>query len=183
MAIHSSTVAWKIPWTEEPRRLQSMGLQSWTWFRSWTTKCIFYFPFSLSDPLYLKGVSCRQHIVESAKLLQSCLTLCDPIDGSPPGFAVPGILQARTLEWVAISFSSAWTWKGKVKSLSRVRLFATPWTVAYEAPLSMGFPRQEYWSGMPLPSPINFSTYPQKSQGIASTIVNSLRQSPRPLGI
>ena len=79
--------------------------------------------------------------------------LCDPIDGSPPGSTVSGILQARTLEWVAISFSNAWKWKVKVKSLSRVRLLATPWTVAYQAPLPMGFSRQEYWSGLPLPSP------------------------------
>ena len=86
-------------------------------------------------------------------LLQSCLTLCDPIDGSPPGFPVPGILQARTLEWVAISFSNAWRWKVKVKSLSRVWLLVTPWTVAYQAPPFMGFSRQEYWSGAPLPSP------------------------------
>ena len=90
----------------------------------------------------------------AAKLLQSCLTLCDPRDGSPPGSPVPGILQARTLEWVAISFSNAWKWKGKVKSLSRVRLLATPWTAAYQAPLSMGFSRQEYWNGVPLPSPL-----------------------------
>ena len=89
---------------------------------------------------------------KAAKLLQSSLTLCDPIDGSPPGSPVPGILQARTLEWVAISFSKAWKWKVKVKSLSRVRLFATPWTAAYQAPPSMGFSRQEYWSGVPLPS-------------------------------
>ena len=87
------------------------------------------------------------------KSLQSCLTLCDPIDGSLPGSPVPGILQARTLEWVAISFSSAWKWKVKVKSLSRVWLIATPWTAAYQAPPSMGFSRQEYWSGVPLPSP------------------------------
>ena len=90
-----------------------------------------------------------------AKSLQSCPTLCDPIDGSPPGSAVPGILQARALEWVAISFSSAWKWKVKVKSLSHVWLFATPWTEAYQAPPSMGFSRQEYWSGVPLPSPIH----------------------------
>ena len=89
----------------------------------------------------------------AAKSLQSCPTLCDPIDGSPPGSPVPGILQARTLEWVAISFSSAWKWKAKVKSLSRVRLCATPWIAAYQVPLSMGFSRQEYWSGVPLPSP------------------------------
>ena len=102
----------------------------------------------------------------AAKLLQSCPTLCDPIDGSPPGSPVPGILQARTLEWVAISFSNAWKWEVKMKSLSRVQLFATPWTAAYQAPPSMGFSRQEYWSGVPFPSlshtytcihsPINF---------------------------
>ena len=91
----------------------------------------------------------------AAKPLQSCPTLCNPIDGSPPGSHVPGILQARTLEWVAISFSKAWKWKVKVKLLSRVRLLVTPWTAAYQAPLSMRFSRQEYWSGLPLPSQIN----------------------------
>jgi len=90
----------------------------------------------------------------AAKLLQLCLTLCDPIDGRPPGSAIPGILQARVLEWVAISFSNAWNWKVKVKSLSRVWLFSTPQTAAYQAPLSMRFSRQEYWSGVPLPSPL-----------------------------
>ena len=91
----------------------------------------------------------------AAKSLQSCLTLCDPIDGSPPGSLVPGVLQARTLEWVAISFSNAWKWKVKVKSLSRVQLLATSWTAAYQAPPSMGFSRQEYWSVVPLPSPVH----------------------------
>ena len=86
----------------------------------------------------------------AAKSFQSCLTLCYPIDGSPPGSPIPRILQARTLEWVAISFSKAWKWKVKVKSLSRVRLFMTPWTAAYQGPPSMGFSRQEYWSGLPL---------------------------------
>ena len=90
----------------------------------------------------------------AAKSLQSCPTLCDPIDGSPPGSHIPGILQARTLEWVAISCSNAWKWKVKVKSLSCIRLLATPWTAAHQAPPSMGFSRQEYWSGVPLPSPI-----------------------------
>ena len=88
----------------------------------------------------------------AAKSLQSCPTLCDPIDGRPSGSPVPGILQARTLEWVAISFSKAGKRKVKVKSLSRVPLLATPWTAAFQAPLSMGFSRQEYWSGVPLPS-------------------------------
>ena len=89
----------------------------------------------------------------AAKSLQSCPTLCDPIDGSPPGSPVPGILQATTLEWVAISFSNAWEWKVKGKLLSRVWLLATPWTAAYQSPPSMGFSRQEYWSGVPSPSP------------------------------
>ena len=88
----------------------------------------------------------------AAMSLQSCPTLCDPIDGSPPGSPVPGILQARTLEWVSIAFSNAWKWKVKVKSLSRVQLLATAWTAAYQAPLPLGFSRQEYWSGVPLPS-------------------------------
>ena len=148
----------------------------------------------------------------AAKSLQSCLTLCNPIDGSPPGSAIPGILQARILEWVAISFSNAWNWKvkevaqlcptlcdpmyyslpgssihgifqarvlewvaiafSKMKWLkhckicypllrfccclvaqSSLTLFATPRTVALQVLLSMGFPRQEYWSGLPFPSP------------------------------
>ena len=83
----------------------------------------------------------------AAKLLQSCLTMCDPIDGNPPGSPIPGILKARTLEWVAVSFSNAWKWKVKVKSLSHVWLLATPWSAAYQAPPSKGFSRQEYWSG------------------------------------
>ena len=89
----------------------------------------------------------------AAKSFQLWPTLCDPKDGSPPGSPVPGILQARALEWVAFSFSNAWKLKVKVKSLNRVRLLATPWTVAHQAPPSMGFARQEYWSGVPLPSP------------------------------
>ena len=89
----------------------------------------------------------------ASKSLQSCPTLCDPIDRSPPGSPVPGILQARTLEWVAISFSNAWKWKVKVKSLSHIRLLVTPWTAAYQAPPHMGFSRQAYWSGVSLPSP------------------------------
>ena len=89
----------------------------------------------------------------AAKSLQSSPILCDPIDGSSPGSPVPGILQARTLEWVAVSFSNAWKWKVKVKLLSCVRLLVTPWTAAYQAPPFMGFSKQEYWSGVPLPSP------------------------------
>ena len=104
-------------------------------------KYLFYFAFLVAA-------------TAAAKSLQSCPTLCDPIDGSPPGSPILGVLQARTLEWVAISFSNAWKWKVKVKSLSRVRLLATPRTATYQAPPSMGFSRQEYWSGVPLPSPI-----------------------------
>ena len=89
----------------------------------------------------------------AAKSLQSCLTLCDPIDSCPLGSFFPGILQARILEWVAISFSSAWKWKVKGKSHSCAQLLATTWTAAYQAPPSMGFSRQKYWSGLPLPSP------------------------------
>ena len=89
----------------------------------------------------------------AAKLLQSCPTLCNPIDGSLPDSPIPGILQARTLEWVAISFSNAWKWKVTVKSLSRVQPSVTPWTAAHQVPTSMGFSRQEYWSGAPLLSP------------------------------
>ena len=105
------------------------------------------------------------HSATAAKSLQSCLTLYDPIDGHPPGSAVPGILQARTLEWVAVSFSNAWKWKVKVKSLSHVQLFTIQWTAAYQAPLSMGFCRQESWSGLPLPSPHMHSEYMLNKQG------------------
>jgi len=100
---------------------------------------------------------CSHYGEQYAKSLQSCLTLCDSIDGSPPGSPVPGILQAIILKWVAILFSNAWRWKVKVKSLSPVQLWATPWTAAYWAPLSMGFSRQEYWSGVPSPSPMEKS--------------------------
>ena len=98
-----------------------------------------YFPFHSLDGCFSKSISqCIAAAAAAAKLLQSCLTLCDPIDSSPPGFPVPGIPQARTLEWVAISFSNAWKWKVKVKLLSRVRLLATPWTTAHQAPLVHG---------------------------------------------
>ena len=102
----------------------------------------------------------------AAKSLQSCSTLCDPIDSSPPGSPVPGILQARTLEWVAVFFSNAWKWKVKVKSLSRVRPLVTLWTAAFQALPSMGFSKQEYWSGVPLPSPLVGSN----EQEIATTL-------------
>ena len=113
------------------------------------SKADFLWVYSLNRSISIKLVAA------SAKSLQACPTLCDPIESSSPGSAVSGILQARTLEWVAISFSNAWKWKVKVKSLSRVRLFSTTWTAAYQTPPSMGFSRQEYWSGVPLPSPSN----------------------------
>ena len=101
---------------------------------------------------YLELQLGNQPAAAAAKSLQSYPTLCDSIEASPPDSPVPGILQARTLEWIAISFSNAWKWKVKVKSSSPVGLFSTPWTAAYQAPLSMGFSVQEYWSGVPLPS-------------------------------
>ena len=104
----------------------------------------------LSSSLIAIGIT--KLLTTTAKSLQSCSTLCDPIDSSPPGSAIPGILQARILEWVAISFSNAWKIKVKVKSLSHVWLLATPWTAAHQAPPSMDLPWQEYWSGVPLPS-------------------------------
>ena len=111
------------------------------------------------SPSSLSAFNLAKHLSHSFLLLLllsrfSHVRLCDPIDGSPPGSPVPGILQARTLEWVAISFSNAWKWKMKVKSLSCVQLLATPWTAAHQAPPTMGLSRQEYWSGVPLPSPV-----------------------------
>ena len=110
----------------------------------------------------------------AAKSLQSCPTLCDPRDGSPPTSPVPGILQARTLEWVAISFSNAWKWKVKVKLLSCVWLLVIPWTATHQAPPSMGFSRQEYWSGALLPSPsVQFSSVAQS----CPTLCNPMNHS------
>ena len=114
--------------------LPPTGLQS-SWFFLSNVSSI----FSFHSLCY-----CAVAAAAAAKSLQSCPTLCNPMDGSPPGSPVPGILQARTLEWVAISFSNAWKWKVKVR---RVRLFTIPWTAAHQALPSMGFSRQEYWSG------------------------------------
>ena len=112
------------------------------------------FYYDLSKPFSgLTSCCCCCHVTSVV------LTLCDHIDGSPPGSSVPGILHTRTLELVAISFFNTWKWKVKVKSLSWVRLFMTPWTVAHQAPPPMGFSRQEYWSGSPLPSPDNLLEY------------------------
>ena len=112
---------------------------------------VIFQPQETPDMVY----STSSTVAAAAESLQSCPTPCDPTDGSPPGSPVPELLQARTLEWVAISFSNAWKWKVKGKSLSRVRLLATSWTAAHQAPPSMGFSRQEYWSGVPLPSLIS----------------------------
>ena len=109
-------------------------------------------PLSQGHCLYLGKINSEANLSldivaaagAAAKSLQSCPTLCDPIDGSPPGSPVPGILQTRILELVAISFSNAWKWKVEMKSLSRVRLLSISWTTDYQAPLSMGFSRQEY---------------------------------------
>ena len=176
MATHSSILAWKIPWTEEPGRLSPWGrrvghdwvtslsvkkpFESWGDFLNWKKIIkkiiqILIFNLHLSSFLYNFLILKIKCAATAAKSLQSCLTLCDPTDGSPPGSPVPGILQSRTLEWVAISFSNAWKWKVKVKLLSRVQLFTTPWTVAHQVPPSMEFPRPEDWRGVPLPSPLN----------------------------
>ena len=133
MATHSSVHAWKIPWMEKPCRLQSMGSQSRTWLSEFT--------------------SLHTGAAATAKSLQSCPILCNPIDSSPLGFRVPGILQARTLEWVAISFFNAWKWKVKVKLLSHVRPSATPWPAAFQALRPWGS-KQGYWKGVPLPSDV-----------------------------
>ena len=107
MASHSSTLAWKIPWTEEPGRLQSMG--SLRVRHEWVT---------VTSLLTLTSLITAA--AASAKLLQSCLILCDPTDASPPGSAISGILQARTLEWVAfpspMHASQKWKWSRSVLS-------------------------------------------------------------------
>ena len=130
-----------LPGSPVPGILQARTLE-------WVAIC---FSRGSSQPRHSTKISSTA--AAAAKSLQSCPTLCDTIDGSPAGSAVPRILQARTLEWVAISFSIAWKWKVKVKSLSRYQLVAKLWTVVHQAPPSMGFSKQEYWSGLPLPSP------------------------------
>ena len=116
----------------------------------------------------------------AAKSLQSCPTLCGPIEGSPPGFPIPGILQARTLEWVAISFTSALEWEVKVKSLSRVWLLATPWTAAHQAPPSMGISRQEHWSGVLSPSLSTTVTKSQKGLSLCRNLTEVRLGIPHP---
>ena len=131
--------------------------------------------------MYNKSLCCIPDTPAAAKSLQSCPTLCDPIDSSPPGSPVRGIPQARTLEWVAISFSNAWRWKVKVKSLSHVQLLATPWTATYQAPPSMGFSRQEYWSGVPLPSPYLILTH-YKYFNLKNYLITSQQKTAETLG-
>ena len=158
MTNHSSILAWRIPWTEEPGGLQSMELQrveqDWEtythththtvdlqccvtlrctaqWFKHIFVSMYLFIPFHILSSYATAA---------TAKSLQSCPTLCDPTDGSPPGSPIPGILQARTLEWVAISFSNAWKWEVKLKLLSRVWLLATPWTAATRLLCPWDFP-------------------------------------------
>ena len=138
------TEAWKDWWSSLTFHL-SLPWQPWgPWDEMLVDKRV---------PRPLSGVWQSKSAAAAAKSLQSCPTLCDSIDSSPPGSPVPGILQAKILEWVAISFSSAWKWKVKVKLLSHVRILATIWTAAYHTPPSLGFFRQKYWSWVPLPSP------------------------------
>ena len=129
-------------WTRRPGVLQSMGSQRVR--HDWVTELTDYYCWASQVVLAVKNPPASAAAATAAKSLQSCLTLCDPIDSSPPGSPIPGILKARTLERAASSFSNAWKWKVKVKSLSHVRLLVTPWTAAHQAPPSMGLSRQEY---------------------------------------
>ena len=150
LATHSSVLARRIPRTQEPNiPMHQMTLKQQPQHEANNLQHHHHHYAQLTKLKYFST-----EFAAAAKSLQSCPTLWDPTDGSPPGYPVPGILEARTLEWVAISFSNAWKWKVKVKLLSRARLLATPWTAAYQAPPSMGFSRQEYWSRVPLPCPL-----------------------------
>ena len=119
----------------------------------WEWVCTYIHKRLACSLLFLQGLwfcyPVKTGLAAATKSLQSCPTLCNPIDSSQPGSPVPEILQARILEWVAISFSNAWKWKMKVKLLGHVRLLAAPWTAAHQAPLSVGLSRQEYQSGLP----------------------------------
>jgi len=157
-----SMVSQRSDWTTEQQLLGPNYLLNGTGtpWALWTVKVWETQSYEFALEISVLGIicfilqyACGSMPAAAAKSLQSCPTLCDPIDRSPPASPVPGILQARTLEWVAIAFSNAWKWKVKVKSLSHVRLPATPWTAAHQAPPSVGFSRREYWSGVPLPSP------------------------------
>ena len=168
-------VCWKSPLCHRSRVNFSIYLSKY-WKKldrnskqtQFSMSCIYLTELGLATPLSDSSCSVGVAAAAAAKSLQSCPTLCDPIDGSPPGSPIPGILQARTLEWVAISFSNAWKWKVKVNSLSRVRLLAIPWTAAYQAPPSMGFSRQEYWSVLPFPSPMHESEKWKWSRSVMS---------------
>ena len=165
MATYSSILTWEIQWTEKPGGLQPMGSQRVR--HDWVTKqqkCHLYVLSWLTCHLW--GIRRSENNILRKRGLGFELTLNVPLESrlllshvsrvqlraTPPGSPIPGILQARTLEWVAISFSNAWKWKVKVKPLSCVQLLATPWTAAYQAPPSMGFSRQGDWSGLPVPS-------------------------------
>ena len=164
--IDGSPTGSTIPGILQARTLEWVAISfsnAWKWKVKWcplgSPKCShgsLYFTLHHINQLSSKSVLCVFSAAAAAKLPQSCPTLCDPIEGSPLGSSVLGIIQARILEWVAIAFSNEWKWKVKVKSLSRARLLATPWTGAYQAPPSMGFSRQQYWSGVPLPSPLDY---------------------------
>ena len=138
-------------------------LNFWSWKIEFQNSSFFSFLISIliftdCNMIYYDVIPMK-YAAAAAKSLQSCLTLCDPIDSSQLGSPIPGILQARTLKWVAISFSRAWKWKGKMKPLHRVQLLVTPKTAAYQALPSMGFSRQEYWSGLPLPPPMKYEEF------------------------
>ena len=147
-SVHGILQARILEWIAISSSRGSSQLRDWT--RVPWVSCIVGGFFTTEPP----GLHIQCSAAAAAKSLQSYLTLCDPRDSSPPGSPIPGILPARTLEWVAISFSNAWKWKVKVKLLSRVWLLATPWTAAYQASPSMGFSRRGYWSGVPLLSPL-----------------------------
>ena len=165
MATHSGILAWRIPWSLagcSPQDRKELDTTEWLtqrlirYYSIQNTFNFFIFTWYTKVRIFCNLIN---HLsAAAAKSLQSCPTLCNPRDGSPSGSPIPGILLARTLKWVAISFSNAGKWKVKVKSLSRVRLLVTPWTAAYQTPLSMGFAKQEYWSGLPLPSPNHLSS-------------------------
>ena len=140
-------------WCKSNRGFALLNFAVWYW-NTFLNKCDYISGVFLALFIYLFFCLWLIAATAAAKSLQSCPTPCDPTDCGPPGSSVPGILQARILEWVAISFSNAWKWKVKVKLLSHAWLLVTPWTRAYQALPSMGFSRQEYWSGVPLPSPM-----------------------------
>ena len=145
--IPGGTVVKNLPATAGDTRVSGLiPVRKIPWRRKWQPTSVFL-PGEIHRQRSLVGYNPwgrKESDMPAAKSLQLCPTLCNPIDGSPPGSPVPGIFRARTLEWIAISFSNAWKWKVKVKSLSCVRLLATPWTAAYWAAPSMGFSRQEY---------------------------------------